>query len=56
MADREIDPVGIIGSVGDGEQGGDRSGLNHPERVAGPAPFDVLGRSKMRFDSPTQIG
>ncbi len=56
MTDRDVDVVLLVAGVGNGEERGDRPALNDLEVIVDQAPFDVLGRAEVRFDSPAQLG
>ena len=54
MTDGEVDVVGSVADLRDGEQRGDRPALNDLETVIDQAPFDVLGAAEVRLDPPAQ--
>src|SRR2546430_8940788 len=55
MTDGDVDVVGSIVDLRDGEQRGDRPALDNLEAVVDQAPFDFLRATEVRFDPPTQL-
>ena len=55
VADGDVDVVGSVADLRDGEQRGDRPALDDLEVVVDQAPFDVLGAAEVRFDPPAQL-
>ena len=53
-AEGQVDRIGGR-TVGDGEERGDRPGLEQRDLAAGDRPLDVLRRAVLRLDPPTEV-